>query len=228
MGKDLQSLEPDEGETRKQDVVINAYLELLFAVTSRLKEESDLATGISRQIHSVLGNLNATDLSQHPEETKFSFVSKDTSEWLFTRLMTHFEDVFSSVELAVSRCRTIVTVCATGIIDGDIYYRDLQEREAGIVRLLANVVNALDELTQSGLSLGLLLDKLVKVLTRFLVVNDAVAKYFLVRCKERKEAVAESKFDQLVDITQRLVQHSYDMISQLEVCTAHDFLPLLT
>jgi hypothetical protein len=74
---------------------------------------------------------------------------------------------FFKVELTVSRCRQIVSISSTGLVDRGVHLAALEETESSIVFLLAKVINASDELAQSGLSLGLLLDKLVRLLTRY-------------------------------------------------------------
>ena len=140
-----------------------------------------------------------------------------SSETIFQSLVSYFDSVFESIDLIVSKCRQVVTTCSTGIINRDAHYEILERVECDVVRLLASLVNAIGELAQSGFRFSVLLDKLVKLLTRYMTLVDYVAKYFLMRCKTEKNAVKSSGFEMLVEKTRELICHIYDMITHLEV-----------
>ena len=150
-------------------------------------------------------------------EVKLPFVTLASSESVFISLSSYFDSVFESIELTVSKSRQLVATISAGLINGDNYYDYLEHVEADVVRILANLVNAIGELAQSGFRFGLLLDKLVKLLTRFMTLVDVGARYFLLRCKSSKNAAKISGFELLAEKTRVLINHIYEMITQLEV-----------
>ena len=151
------------------------------------------------------------------QEGNLPYVTVSSSETVFQSLSSYFESVFESIDLIVSKCRQIVVTSSTGLINGDVHYNYLERVECDVVLLLANLVNAIGELAQSGFRFGLLLDKLFKLLTRYMTLIDCVARYFLLRCKIFKNAVKISGFEMLVEKTRELTSHIYDMITHLEV-----------
>lgn len=153
------------------------------------------------------------------QDVNLPYVTAASSESVFQSLISYFDSVFESIDLTVSQCRQMVATSSTGLINGDVHYNYLERVESDVVRLLANLVNAIGELAQSGFRFGLLLDKLVRLLTRYMTLIDSVAKYFLLRCKTYKNAAKISGFEMLVEKTRELTSHIYDMITHLEVNT---------
>lgn len=145
------------------------------------------------------------------------YVTEASSEVVFQSLSSYFDCVFESIELLVTNSRQVIATSSTGLINGDVHYDKLELVECDVVRLLANLDNAIGELAQSGFRFGLLLDKLIKLLTRYMTLIDCVAKYFLLRCKTSVNSVKASGFEMLVEKTRVLTSHIYEMITQLEV-----------
>jgi len=202
-------------EMHENNCVLKAFLDLLFFSTRRLKKVSDISTIVARQIHNVLGNLNETQLQTQVGD--LPYVTEASSEVVFQSLSSYFDCVFESIELLVTNSRQVIATSSTGLINGDVHYDKLELVECDVVRLLANLDNAIGELAQSGFRFGLLLDKLIKLLTRYMTLIDCVAKYFLLRCKTSVNSVKASGFEMLVEKTRVLTSHIYEMITQLEV-----------
>lgn len=135
-------------------------------------------------------------------------------------LSEDFDASLDDVDQMITRCKQILASESVGfaLLKSSGNTKHLSDWEIGLSFYLCRIVNAMEELTQSDFKLESLVDQLPRISIRLYTSLSNLAKYYLVRVKTFKDAVAASNFDKLVqNVGKGLTSKIYALFNHIEV-----------
>ena len=170
---------------------------VLFSIL-KSKRNSDFSINAAKKYHYLAGDLDSTVRVEHID--KCPWMTDDNKYSFLPILFNFFDEQFSQADLVLSWVRNL-----SQFVDSA---QTVLRAESDISFLLAKQANALSELIKSTIPIGPNSDGLLRLMMKQYSITGTFTKHFIIRSKEKKNVVKQSKFDGLIEfMNNQLTKH---------------------
>ncbi|KAG7173775.1 Fanconi anemia group I protein-like [Homarus americanus] len=183
-----------------------AMMNLLMKLSNQIKGNHNLTRGIAKELYHRLGKLGVNVSIDEP--VKYMMVTGDTSSVILSCLLVHLDDTLGLIELALNKMKACV-------VSGTQYNA---EKVENCISLKCNIlIQALHEVVQSAIPLGVSTDHTLKVVTKMYNVLALYAKFYIDLYRIKNYAQISDKFETIVHKSGELITKPiYPLITYIE------------